>query len=423
MRNFDNCMRLFEDSRRTLAGGAHSSMRGQTDPVLFFERAEGPYIFDADGNRYIDYKMGAGPLILGHSPQDVIAAVKSELDRGLQTATETAVGAEVAARFVELVPCADLVRFANTGSEAIHLALRLARAWRGRKKIVRFEGHYHGWFDNIWTNNPSDGAVAPATEGQGDALRDVIELPWNNADALSRAVAEHADQIGGVIMNPMMLAGAPGGTMPRLGYLEGVRRICSEHEIVLVFDEVLTGFRVALGGAQELFGVEPDLAVYAKAIAAGLPLAAVAGRREVMELIASGRVLHPGTYNGNSLSMAAARAALEHLSTDQGRFYRYCNGLREQLSDRFRRSASNHNIGVHVTGAGAVMTFWFTDRPDYYDYRTATAAHDSERSARFVEGMFSLGILCMTTMYLTDAHTQREVGLTSDAIEQVMKEL
>jgi len=344
LNRYDRSAQLHEQSRQTLAGGVHSSMRARGQRVHFFERAEGAYIHDADGNRFIDFWLGAGPLILGHTPPDVVAAIRNQLDCGLQTATETALGADVAASFVELVPCAELVHFANTGSEANHLALRIARAYRGRDRIVCFEGHYHGWFDNTWIDGSARGASKPASDGQGDAPEHLIVLPWNDIGALSNAVAAHAGQIACVIMNPMMLAGAPGGTMPRPGYLEQVRRICTEQEIVFILDEVLTGFRVALGGAQELFGVRPDLATYAKAIAAGVALAAVAGARPFMDLVASGRVKHPGTYNGNVMAMAAAKAALEHLSADDGGFYRHCNAVREQLTEGIARSAARHDI-------------------------------------------------------------------------------
>lgn len=414
---------MHDRSRQTLAGGVHSSMRSHLDPVLFFDRAEGAYIFDVDGHRYIDYKMGAGPLILGHSPTDIIAAVKETLDNGLQTATETPLGAEVAALLAALVPCADLVHFANTGSEANHLALRIARAYRGRRRIVCFEGHFHGWFDDVCYSGAEHAAAVPATEGQGRALDDLIVLPWNDVDALSKAVADHADQIAGVIMNPVMLAGSPGGVTPIPGYLEHVRRICNTQEIVLIFDEVLTGFRVALGGAQELFGVQPDLATYAKAIAAGFSLSAVAGKRSFMELVASNRVAHPGTYNGNVLCMAAAKAALAHLSDDDGAFYRHCNALRAQLTEGIRRSAARHGIPVHVTGAGAVMTVWFTDRPDYHDNRTAVASHHREVSSRFFRGLTSQGVLSNSTMFLTDAHTEQDAAATIDAADQVMIDL
>lgn len=423
MDRYARSAQLHAQSRQTLAGGVHSSMRARGQRVHFFERAEGAYLHDVDGNRFIDYWLGAGPLILGHSPQDVVAAIKNQLDCGLQTASETRLGAEVAARFVELVPCADLVHFANTGSEAVHVALRIARAWRNRERIVCFEGHFHGWFDNVWIDGLARGEPKPASDGQGGAQEDLIVLPWNDAEALSKAVADHAGQIACVIMNPMMLAGAPGGTMPRPGYLEQVRRICTEHQIVFILDEVLTGFRVALGGAQELFGVRPDLATYAKAIAAGVAHGAVAGARPFMDLVASGRVKHPGTYNGNVMAMAAAKAALEHFAADDGGFYRHCNTVREQLTERVLSSAARHNIPVNVRGAGAVMTIWFGERTDYHDARTADACHHPDRSARFFEGLLSRGVLANPTMYLSDAHTQGDVDVTLEAMDDVMAQL
>ena len=424
MPTLDKSTKLHLKALGVLAGGVNSSMRIDADPSIFFERGEGVYLFDADGNKYVDYRMGAGPLILGHSPTAVIAAVKDQLDRGLQTADETSLSVEVAARLVELIPCAERVRFTNSGSEAVHLALLLARAHRGRKKIVRFENHYHGWFDNIYARVPPDGSADIAqSAGQGNALDELIVLPWNDMDVFSRTVAERGGEIGGVIMTPIMI-GTGGGATPREGYLKAVREICTENEIVLIFDEIITGFRVALGGAQELVGVVPDLATYAKAIAAGFPIAAVVGREEFMRPIAEGRVKHNGTYNGNPTSLAAARAALAELTRDNGEFYRYCNNLRQMLSRGMSESAERYDIPLIIKGAGAVMDVWFTDSADYCDYRTSLIGHDAARRAQFARELLFRGIVMgRSFLYITNAHTSEDVELTLEKVDEVMGSL
>ncbi len=324
---------------------------------------------------------------------------------------------------MSLVPCAELVHFANTGSEAVHLALRVARAHRNRRRIICFEGHFHGWYDNIWAASEDGPEAAPATLGQGGVLDDLVMLRWNEVETLEAALDAHRDEVAAVIMNPVMLAGAPGGTMPRSGYLERVRELCTQHEALFILDEVLTGFRVALGGAQELFGVQPDLATYAKSISAGLSMAALAGRRDVMEPIATNEVAHPGTYNGNLLCLAAAKAALTHLAADHGAFYRTCNALREQLSDGIREVSARHGVPVQIPGAGAVLTVWFADHADYHDARTARAAHHRDFSVKFFKGLQDRGVLSNPGMFLSDAHTPADIEETVEAADEVVKSL
>lgn len=415
-------------AKQSLAGGVSSSMNLNDDPPGFFDHAEGSRIYDVNGNEYIDYVMGAGPLILGHSPQPVIDAVKVQLGTGILYGGDCGLSVEVSERLVELIPCADLVRFTNSGSEAIHVALRLARAYTGRNRIIRFEGHYHGWFDNIFTiTAPSLESIGPrqvrspkpGTMGQGRALDDVLILPWNDLALFSDAVAAHKDHIAGVVMVPIMF-GPGAGAFPTNGYLEGVRDICTRHGIVLVFDEIITGFRVALGGAQELFGVQPDLAVYAKAIAAGFPLGAVAGRREIMALISSGEVMHAGTYNGNPICLAASRATLNELAKDNGRFYQRCSDLRCRLTDGIQMAAARHRIPVHLTGAGAIMQVWFTEAPGFHDYRTSRNGHNGKRQARWERSLLEHGVRVHPHKFITSAHSEEDIDLTLKAVEEVM---
>jgi glutamate-1-semialdehyde 2,1-aminomutase len=420
--------RLAAQAHEVLAGGVASSMRLGADPLLFIEKAEGARITDVDGNTYLDYAMGAGPMILGHSPQEVIAAAKEQLERGILYAWDCELSVEVARRLVELIPCADLVRFTNTGSEAVHVALRLARAYTCRRTIIRFEGQYHGWYDNIYVpTGPALGSLdprqaapaTPASAGQGNGLDDVLVLPWNDLRLLQETVQARPDDIAGVIMVPIMF-GPGAGAYPLPGYLEGVRDICTRNGIVMIYDEVITGFRVAQGGAQELFGVQPDLAVYAKAIAAGFPIGLIAGRREVMDLISSGRVLHAGTYNGNPVSLAAAKAALRVLTRDGGAFYRQANALRRRLFEGLLSLAARRGIPLAIHGDGAVMQMWFTERPDFWDYRSSRAGLDAARQAAFERGMLDRRILARGIIFLSAAHTEADIDATLTAAGEVL---
>jgi len=321
------------------------------------------------------------------------------------------------------------VLFSNTGTEAVQSALRLARAKTGRDKVVKFEGHYHGWYDNIYipgappveSLGPRQANPAtPASAGQGNGLDDVLVLPWNDLAVFARAVAEHRDELAGVIMVPIMF-GPGAGAFPREGYLEGVRDICARNGIALIFDEVITGFRVALGGAQELFGVQPDSDVYAKAIAAGFPIGLVAGRKEIMSMISRGEVLHAGTYNGNPVCLAAAKAALHELTRDNGQFYHQVDSLRRQLTDGMYQLAASRGIPLVIHGAGAVMQMWFTDNRTFYDYRSSRAGHHTARQSKFEREMLERGVIARGIIFLSAAHTEEDINLTLQAAGEVMK--
>jgi glutamate-1-semialdehyde 2,1-aminomutase len=312
---FDETKRLMAEGAQWLPGGASSDYRLGSS-ALVLDRGDGALLFDVDGNRLIDYYLGAGPIILGHNPPAVVEAVMRQVGRGVQLGGET-VEEYTASRLVtEIVPCAEMVRFANTGSEAVQLALRIGRAAAGRDVVVKFEGHYHGWLDSVFVGLPGRPNVAPggdhrprtSSAGQDPAAIERTEvLPWNDLDAVEARLAR--GDVGVVITEPLWR----GYIRPAPGFLEGLREICDRHDTILIFDEIVSGFRAGPGGGQELFGVTPDLATFAKAMANGYVIAAVAGRRDLMSLLAGGPVVHPGTYNGNALSMAAAVATLSAL--------------------------------------------------------------------------------------------------------------
>jgi glutamate-1-semialdehyde 2,1-aminomutase len=343
---FDASRAQIEKASQWLAGGVSSNFRlGMAPTPLVFESARGAYLFDIDGNRLTDYYLGMGPMILGHLPSVVRDAVVNQLQYGLLYGGQSRVEAHAAELFCHLVPCADLVRFCGSGSEAVQLALRLARAATGRQTVVKFEGHYHGWFDSVLVSTSvgidqagawdRPNAVMGSKGQDPSAVTHTEVLTWNDLSLVEARLAR--GDVAALIMEPAMCNS--GVVMPAPGYLEGVRASCLRHGTVLIFDEVITGFRVAPGGAQSLFGVTPDLAIFGKCLASGFPVAAVGGRAELMELSVKGGVVHGGTYNAQPIAMAATLATLKALSDGsvmreiEPRGLRLMQGLRAALSD------------------------------------------------------------------------------------------
>src|SRR5579862_7649895 len=364
-----------------IPGGVNSTARATWsgwDPYpLFVERGEGAYLYDVDGHKYIDYLLGLGPMILGHRPPRVTAAVVEQIQRrGTVFALPTEAEAALAEKIIAAVPSIEQVRLCNTGTEAVLYALRLARAFTGRDKVVRFEGMYHGFSDGVyWSKHPSleeagpDHRPIPVPQGPGvskTAGESLIILPWNDAGALRAAVARDGDAIAAILTEPVMCN--TGCILPEPGYLEAMREIADSRGIMLIFDEVITGFRLGLGGAQGLFGVRPDLTVFAKGLGGGFPVAALGGRRDVMKLVADGTVSMAGTYSANGIAVAAANAALDELSVPgmyQELFAR-CNRLYEGLAKILTR----HRLPAYVVGLGPVSQVWFARHP-IRNYRDA----------------------------------------------------
>jgi glutamate-1-semialdehyde 2,1-aminomutase len=420
LRTFDESRRRMQDASRYLAGGVSSNFRlGIAPTPLVFERADGPYLFDADGNRLIDYYLGMGPMILGHTPRDVIAAVEQQMQKGLLYAGQSAIETEAARLVCELVPCAELVRFNSSGSEAVQAALRIARAATGRRTIVKFDGHYHGWFDNIlWSTAPPAGANAPVPGSKGQPLEagaDIVALPWNDLPALRDRLAR--GDVAAIIMEAAMCNA--GAIAPLPGYLEGAREACTKAGAVLIFDEVITGFRLGFGGAQARFGVTPDLATFAKAIANGLPVAALAGRADLMQLCTQG-VVHGGTYNGGVVGMAACVATLNRLRHPDA--YANIEARGTRLMQGIRTAFHRANIPASVEGFPSIFHVaigleaparnWSDllrmDRPRYIRFTTALL----ERGVRALE---------RGAWFLSTEHDDAVIDATLEAVEKAVR--
>jgi glutamate-1-semialdehyde 2,1-aminomutase len=434
--NFDESTRWYERARKVIPGGVNSNVRAQSVPVpLFYERGEAGHIRDLDGNEYIDFVMGQGPMLLGYTPQRVLDAVRSWLDRGLVYAGQTTLEVEAAELVCELIPCAEMVRFNCTGSEAIHAALRLARAYTGRKKVLRFEGHYHGWFDNIAWNyavmdpalqGPRDHPMLHASSlGQTDEDgANLLVLPWNDLELLEEIFAREGTRLAAVITEAMMCNW--GGMLPQPGYLEGLRKLCDRYGVLLIFDEVITGFRLALGGAQEHFGVVPDLCTLAKALGGGMTVSAVAGREEVMRLFGEFKTVHAGTYNANPLSMAGTVAALETLRADNGAELAKAHRIGAALIEGLRALAKKTTLPLTVRGLPPVFQVSFVPpgASPIVDFRSSLQT-DFELGRRFWQALHERGVRVTSRnfWFISTAHTDEDVERTLAAAEAALQDV
>ena len=420
---FDETRRRMAEGAQWLPGGASSDYRlGPT--ALMVDRADGALLWDVDGNRLIDYYCGAGPIILGHNPAPVVEAVTRQVARGVQLGAESAQEYAAAKLVTELVPSADMVRFANTGSEAVQLAWRIARGATGKDVVVKFEGHYHGWLDSVFVglpgrpNIPGAGAAAGrerlSSAGQDPAAIEHTDvLPWNDLAAVDARLAK--GDVAAVITEPLWR----GYIASQPGYLAGLREVTRRHDVVLIFDEVVSGFRAGPGGAQAMFGVLPDLSVFAKAMANGFVIGAVAGRRDLMSLIGGGPVVHPGTYNGNVLSMTAAVATLTMLA-DGGpheRIERAGGRLMAGFGDILARGG----VKASVQGIpGSFNVHIGIDKPVASLADTMTV--DSERSMALTLALMQRGVRPIPGghWYVCAAHTDELVDETLNAFEDAL---
>ncbi|BCX04069.1 MAG: glutamate-1-semialdehyde 2,1-aminomutase [Candidatus Roseilinea sp.] len=429
MRNHDRSRALFERAQRALAGGVSSEFRKSNAPhPLVYVRAHGARLVDADENEYLDFALSQGPMVLGHSPPEVLEAVERAGRDGQLYAALHLAEIELAEKLQEIIPCAELVRFSVTGSEANHAALRVARAVTGRQKFIRFEGHYHGWFDNVafGINGASPEALGPReapipspwTQGlPTNAHDEFILLPWNDLALVEQTVARHHDEIAAIITEPIMCN--TGCIEPQTGYLEGLRALCDRYGIALIFDEVITGFRVHLGGAQAYYGVTPDLAVFAKAMANGYPISALVGKHHWMQAIADGKVIHAGTVNAGNPSVAAAKATIAVMQREH--VHDKLHRLGKRLQAGLRAAARETGHDVLVQGPGPVLNLAFTSLPCARDMRD-TFAFDKAKLGRFVYGLQEEGvrILSRGTWYLCAAHTEADIDHAVRVAQKVL---
>ena len=422
---------IYERTLGVLIEGSSSSSRG---PVtfgkypIFMERGRGSRLFDVDGNEYIDWMMAFGALPLGHAHPEVVEAITEAASTGAHFATATPVELEVAEMIQKMVPNAERVRFANTGTEAMMAAIRLARGVTGRPKILKFEGHYHGWHDDLLVSSNllppaalglrTDPVKIPDSSGLNrTALDDTIVVPWNDLELLRRAVENHPGQIAAIITEGIMAN--VGVIPPAEGYLQGLQEIARANGILFILDETVTGFRIAPGGCQEYYKLSPDLVTFGKALGCGLPVAALVGRAEVMDALQWGGVLHYGTHNGSRIGMHAARANLRVLTRDGNASFKHTWKIAERLCSGLSELFRKKRRACVVQNVGPMLQWMFTDRPAIRDYREFCQHVDRAAFQKFVLSLFPFGVYASPSAALhsivTLAHTDEDVDLTLEA--------
>lgn len=420
---------LFHAASQHIPGGVNSPVRafkGVGGTPVFVTKANGAYLFDAAGKRYIDYIGSWGPMILGHAHPDVIQAVQEAAADGLSFGAPTPSETTVADRICELMPSMDMVRMTSSGTEACMSAIRLARGYTGRDKIIKFEGCYHGHADSLLVKAGSGMLTLGVPTSLGvpkDLAQHTLTLPFNDIAAVQACFAEYADQIACVIVEPV--AGNMNLVLPIDGFLQALRDQCTAAGAVLIFDEVMTGFRVALGGAQAHYGVMPDLTTLGKIIGAGLPVGAFGGKREIMQCIAPlGGVYQAGTLSGNPLAMRAGIAMLKLISQDG--FYAGLSTKLQYLLGGLKAIADEIGIPLQVQQAGGMFGIYFTDRTDLSSYETMTQC-DMVAFREFFHGMLKRGIYLAPSAFeagfISSAHSQADLDETLEAASDTLREM
>ncbi|NYS62309.1 glutamate-1-semialdehyde 2,1-aminomutase [Vreelandella salicampi] len=415
---------LFDHASRHIPGGVNSPVRafkGLHRPPVFMERAQGAYLFDVEGNRYVDYVGSWGPMITGHADQDVLAAVRARLDNGLSFGTPTEIETTMADLICEMIPSMEMVRMTSSGTEATMSAIRLARGYTGRDKIVKFEGNYHGHSDSLLVKAGS-GALThgePSSPGVPASLAEhTVTLSFNDPEGVEACFDEIGDQVACIIVEPV--AGNMNCIPPQPEFLDTLRRVCNEHGSVLIFDEVMTGFRVALGGAQAHYHVTPDLTCLGKIVGGGMPVGAFGGKREIMQQISPlGPIYHAGTLSGNPLAMAAGVTLLNKLQVPgfhdalAQRVDTLCHGLQER--------ADAAGVPMITQSAGGMFGVFFTAQSRVDNFAQATAC-DPEMFRRFFNAMLDQGVYLAPSAFeagfMSSAHTAEDIQFTLDAAEK-----
>lgn len=418
---------LLETARRLLPSGVRNAS-SRPEHAMVVASARGARLVDVSGNEYVDYLLGSGPLLLGHAHPAVVAAVTAQIERGSGFLLVNEPAIRLAEELVALVPCAEAVTFHSSGSEATFFALRLARAFRGRDAVLKFEGGYHGMGDAAlmstqWTTSPAEFPTAvPGSRGiPASAAADVLIAPFNDVATTTALIERHHDALAAVIVEPLQRT-----IPPRPGFLEELRRVTAHYGIVLVFDEVVTGFRLGLGGAQERYGVTPDLCALGKSISAGLPLGVVCGRREILALADPERrltgdgVLLTGTYSGNAVAAAAALACIGELRRPG--VYAELEATGKRLMRTLAAYCSDAGVAVHVQGEPTVFQPWFAASP-VLDHRGALAA-DHRLAAAFTEHLLDAGVVkAHEKLFLSTAHGADEIARTEAAFASAVERL
>jgi len=429
--NHSKSAALLERSKKVLAGGVSSEFRKFNHPHgLFYDRAEGVYTYDVDGNKYLDFTLSQGPMIAGHSHPHVLKRIYDYTKKGQLYAGQHLLEIELAEKLNKYIPSAELMRFCLDGSTAVQTALRVARAKTGRNKFIRFEGHYHGWLDNVsWGLTMNKEAMGPRensiplpwTEGiNKGAIDEFILLPWNDLELVKKTMATHHGEIAAIITEPIMCNS--GCILPEDGFLAGLRDICNKHSTALIFDEVITGFRTHLGGAQAYFNIIPDISIFAKALASGYPISAIVGTKEWMNVVAEGKVIHAGTMNSACPTVAAALGTIEVLEQDgtHERIFR----LGHKLMKGLQRVAEETEQNLLVQGLGPMFHAGFTEMKRTREFRELDS-YEQPKSKMFVQGLQQRGIRVIGRglWYISAVHEDEHIEHAIKMAKEVLSEL
>lgn len=421
---------LFKQAKTVIPGGVNSPVRafkGVGGEPIFFSKGFGAYLFDVDNKKYIDYVGSWGPMILGHSNKTIIDAVKTTLENGLGFGAPTEIETQLAQKICDLMPCIELVRMVSSGTEATMSAIRLARGYTGRDKIIKFEGCYHGHSDSLLVKAGSGTLTLGIPTSLGvpaDFAKHTLSLEYNNINEVQKMLDKIGDEIACIIVEPV--AGNMNCIPPVDGFLQGLRKLCDEFGVVLIFDEVMTGFRVALGGAQEYYGVKPDLTTLGKIIGGGLPVGAFGGKREIMEYIAPlGSVYQAGTLSGNPISTSAGLAMLNSLSADVD-FYKNLTAKTQKLTAGILAQAKNHNIGMSANVVGGMFGWFFTEASQINNFSQVSQCNLA-RFKKFYHLMLDEGIYLAPSAYeagfVSSAHSEADIQNTIDAAGRAFAQL
>jgi glutamate-1-semialdehyde 2,1-aminomutase len=420
--HFDASYDLFRQAKSLLPGGVSSPVRAISPHPFYTSRAEGPYLWDADGNRFVDFCLAYGPMILGHRHPEILGAVEAQLQKGWLYGTPSELEVKLAERVTGLYPGIDMLRFVSTGTEATMASLRIARGCTGRDRIVKVEGGFHGAHDSVLIKAGSGATTLGVPDSKGvppDTAKNTLQVAYNDLDGLDKLLKRFSGEVAAFIIEPVM--GNVGPVLPKEGYLQGVREITEEHGVLLIFDEVITGFRLSLGGAQKLYGIKPDLTTLGKIIGGGFPIGIVGGRRDLMEQVApSGGVYQAGTFNGSPVSLAAGMATLDVLERDR---------VLDRLNDRgdtFRRAlseiVSDLKLSYSVVGVASMFKVFFGEVPCNY---AQALACDKAGYLKFFRKMLEDGIFLtpsqFETDFLSDAHTDQILEKTLEAYKSNLK--
>lgn len=420
--------KLFKKAAALIPGGVNSpvrAFRAVGGNPLFISRAKGAKIYDADGNGYIDYVLSWGPMVLGHCHPAVTAALKKAISNGTSFGAPTALEIELAEMVLRIYPSMDKVRMVNSGTEATMSAIRVARGYTGRDAIVKFEGCYHGHADGLLVKAGSGATTFGVPDSPGvpkSYAKNTITLPFNDINALKQAIEKNAGSIACVILEPVI--GNIGCVLPKPGFLEALRKLTRKHDIVLIFDEVMTGFRVSLGGAQAHYGIKPDMTCLGKVIGGGLPVGAYGGKKEIMSMVSpEGPVYQAGTLSGNPLAMTAGIATIRELLKPG--VYKQIEQKSSMLQKGLTDAAKRAGVRTRFYRAGSMFCSYFTEK-DVYDYATAKTA-DTAKFARFFAGMLERGVNLAPSQFeagfMSLAHSERDIEKTTSAAYDTLRKI